>query len=116
MLKACEADAKGRGDSAEQIAWLEGKVQEAYKEGYRDAISVLNTGRRCLAVLSNNPQQLKPWLSTLPCTTIALCDGDKAGEMLARVCDKKIVLPDGVDANDMSKEDLIRFLNKEETK
>jgi DNA primase len=85
-------------------------------EGIWDAISVFNTGRRCLAVLSNNPQQLKPWLSTLPCTTIALCDGDKAGKMLARVCDRKIILPEGVDPNDMSKEDLIRFLNKEETK
>jgi DNA primase len=84
-------------------------------EGIWDAISVLHTGRRCLAVLSNNPQQLKPWLSTLPCTTIALCDGDKAGEMLSRVCDKKIILPDGIDANGMTVYDLAEFLNKEET-
>jgi len=75
-------------------------------EGIWDAISVLNTGRRCLAVLSNNPQQLKPWLSTLPCRTIAICEGDKAGKMLSRVCNSKILLPEGLDPNDMSGEQL----------
>lgn len=80
-------------------------------KGVWDAISVLNTGYRCIAVLSNNPQQLKGLLNCLPCKTIALCDGDKAGKMLSRVCDDKIILPTGVDCNDMTIEDIKRLLN-----
>lgn len=71
-------------------------------EGIWDAVSVMSAGYRCIAVLSNNPQQLKNLLNCLPCKTVALCDGDKAGKMLSRVCDDRIVLPDGVDCNDMS--------------
>lgn len=71
-------------------------------EGIWDAISVLSAGYRCIAVLSNNPQQLKGLLNCLPCKTIALCDGDKAGKMLSRVCDDRVVLPDGKDCNDMT--------------
>lgn len=81
-------------------------------EGIWDAISVLSTGRRCIAVLSNNPQQLKPWLSCLPCETIALCDGDKAGKMLTRVCDRGIILPEGKDCNDMTTDELEVLLSE----
>ena len=80
-------------------------------EGIWDAISVLSAGYRCIAVLSNTPQNLKPWLRTLPCKTIALCDGDKAGKMLSRVCDDKIILPEGKDCNDMTIEGIKEILN-----
>ena len=79
-------------------------------EGVWDAISVLNAGYRCIAVLSNNPQQLKNLLNCLPCRTVALCDGDKAGKMLSRVCDDRIILPDGKDCNDMSKREIREML------
>jgi len=81
-------------------------------EGVWDAISVINTGRRCVAVLSNNPQNLKVWFRTLPCKTIALCDGDKAGKMLSKVCDKSIILPEGVDCNDMTLTVLDNYLKE----
>lgn len=81
-------------------------------EGVWDAISVLNAGYRCIAVLSNNPQQLKGLLSTLPCRTIALCDGDKAGKMLSRVCDERIILPEGKDCNNMTEEELKEIINE----
>ena len=81
-------------------------------EGVWDAISVINTGRRCLAVLANNPQQLKPWLSCLPCKVVALCDGDKAGKMLGRCADEMVVLPEDTDPNEMSMEDLNLFLQE----
>lgn len=81
-------------------------------EGIWDAISVINTGRRCVAVLSNNPQNLKTWFRTLPCRTVALCDGDKAGKMLSRVCDKAITMPQGVDCNDMSLLELNEYLKE----
>jgi DNA primase len=80
-------------------------------EGVWDAVSVLNAGYRCIAVLSNNPQQLKNLLNCLPCKTIALCDGDKAGKMLSRVTDGRIVLPEGKDCNDMSSEEIKELLN-----
>lgn len=75
-------------------------------EGIWDAISVIATGRRCIAVLSNNPKQLKNWLSCLPCKTIAICDGDKAGKVLAKCCDEYLVLADDNDANDLTLEEL----------
>ncbi|AGN51472.1 hypothetical protein VPLG_00033 [Vibrio phage eugene 12A10] len=79
-------------------------------EGVWDAVSVLNAGYRCIAVLGNNPQQLKNLLNCLPCSTVALCDGDKAGKMLSRVCDDRIILPDGKDCNDMSKQEIRKIL------
>ena len=81
-------------------------------EGTWDAISVMNVGYRCIAVLSNNPQQLKGFLNTLPCKTIALCDGDKAGKMLSRVCDERILLPAGRDCNDMTENELKEIINE----
>lgn len=71
-------------------------------EGIWDAISILGIGKRCIAVLSNNPQNLKCWLQCLPCETIAVCDGDKAGKLLSRCTNNSIVLPSGEDANDLS--------------
>ncbi len=81
-------------------------------EGIWDAISVLNVGYRCIAVLSNNPQQLKGLLNALPCRTISLCDGDKAGKMLSRVCDESIILPEGKDCNNMTEEELKEIINE----
>ena len=79
-------------------------------EGVWDAVSVNNAGFRCIAVLSNNPQQLKNLLNCLPCKTIALCDGDKAGKMLSRVTDERIILPEDKDPNDMTQQELIELL------
>lgn len=79
-------------------------------EGVWDAISVNNAGYDCIAVLSNNPQQLKNLLRCLPRKVIAICEGDKAGKMLSRVADGAVYLKEGVDPNDMSKEGICELL------
>lgn len=81
-------------------------------EGIWDAISILNTGRRALAVLSNNPKSLVSWFRTLPCKTIAVCDGDEAGKKLAGCCDYNVILPEGFDCNNISREELEKVLNE----
>lgn len=71
-------------------------------EGVWDCIAIQATGRSCIAVLSNNPKHLTSWLRTLPNKIIAVCDGDKAGKMLAKHGDHSVVLPAGKDASDLS--------------
>lgn len=83
-------------------------------EGIFDAISVRNTGRACVAVLSNNPKQLRNWFSSLSCETVAVCEGDKAGKMLSRNCDSSIYLPEGEDANSMEIEALEKIISNSE--
>jgi hypothetical protein len=80
-------------------------------EGIWDAWSVKELGKLCVAVLCNNPQNIKTWLNTLPCKTIAICEGDKAGRMLARVADTAIYLPEGQDPNSMTTKELIECIN-----
>lgn len=81
-------------------------------EGIWDAIRVLNAGYRCIAVLSNNPKKMKNLLTSLPCKTVALCDGDESGKLLAKVCDESIILPEGKDCNDMTEEELKEIINE----
>lgn len=110
--KLCNNDSKGRYYTYRRKDWLTfwglefidlSSTEPLYVvEGIWDAFSILNSGHRCIAVLSNNPQQLKNLLRCLPCKTIALCDGDKAGEMLSRVTDQRISLPTDKDCNDLS--------------
>lgn len=72
-------------------------------EGVWDAITVQNTGRNCIAVLTNNPKHLRNWLSCLPVKIIAICEGDENGEgyKLARYGDSAIYLKVGKDPNSM---------------
>jgi len=79
-------------------------------EGVFDAVSVMNAGKACVATLSNNPKQLKRWLASFPCKTVALCEGDKAGKMLVNCCDEAVYLPTGHDANSMDVNDLVNLL------
>lgn len=81
-------------------------------EGIWDCIAVQATGRCCIAVLSNNPKHLKSWLDTLPNKIISVCDGDKAGKLLAKYGDKYIILPQGQDAGDLTIDQLTRELNE----
>lgn len=79
-------------------------------EGVWDAVSVMMAGKRCIAGLCNNPQPLKSWLRTLPCRVVAVCEGDKAGRMLAKVADTAVYLPEGEDANSMPLDELKELL------
>ena len=77
---------------------------------FKDAVSVIGTGRNCIATLSNDPKWLRGWLNTLPFLIIGLCDGDKAGKKLGNSCEGMLVLPEGQDCNSMSKEELLVLL------
>lgn len=81
-------------------------------EGIWDAITVQNTGRNCLAVMTNNPKHLWSWLKTLPVPIIAICEGDKAGKKLAKTGDFSVELPDGCDANELGLVKMNAILNK----
>lgn len=53
---------------------------------------------------------LKSWINSLGYHTIALCEGDKAGKMLAKIADEAIYLPDKKDVGDLSYEEIRRYL------
>ena len=79
-------------------------------EGIWDAIRVIEAGYKCIAVMTSTPMYVKQLLETIPCKTIALCDGDKAGKMLSRATDERIILPEDKDPNDMTQQELIELL------
>lgn len=57
-------------------------------EGIFDAVRLTEKGCAAIAVLSNNPsKELKSWFKSLPLRTVAVCDNDSAGRMLAKFCD-----------------------------
>ncbi len=73
-------------------------------EGVFDAMPLHNLKANALAVLSNNPTNLKSWLNSLGYYLVALCEGDKAGRKLAALADTAVFLPDGRDPGDMPNE------------
>ncbi|MEQ6344483.1 MULTISPECIES: toprim domain-containing protein [Vibrio] len=73
-------------------------------EGVFDVVPLHRLGVNALAVLGNNPKHLKEWLNTLPFHVVALCDGDEAGQTLARFAHQTVSLPSGKDPGDMSDE------------
>lgn len=79
-------------------------------EGIFDACPLHSLGENCLAVLSNNPKHLKDWIKSLGYYTIALCEGDKAGRMLAKIADEAIYLPEGKDVGDLSYKEINEIL------
>jgi len=79
-------------------------------EGIFDACRLHNFHLPAIAVLANNPKQLRPWLSTLPKQIIAICDGDKAGRMLANSADHAIMLEDGTDLGDLESVQIQRII------
>lgn len=92
---------------------LHSKHQPLYLvEGIFDACPLHSLGENCLATLSNNPKHLKNWINSLGYYTIALCEGDKAGRMLANIADEAIYLPDGKDVGDLNYNEIRRLLWK----
>lgn len=60
--------------------------------------------------LGNNISPKKGWLKCLPQRKVAVCDGDAAGQKLAKFADQAIFLPEGMDAGDLSIEVLYEIL------
>jgi len=81
-------------------------------EGIFDAAKVHNAGLPCIAVLTNNPKQLRPWLKALGKYIVVIKDNDEAGQKLGSLGDTAITVPDGFkDLGDMPQELADEFLN-----
>ena len=65
-----------------------------------------------VAVLCNNPRHIKSWLFAQPRETVAVCQNDKAGMILAKSCDRAIFLPEGVDTDELSDVQLTELLEE----
>ncbi len=78
-------------------------------EGVFDALSLMYYGN-AVAVFSNEARVVKQQLDLLPGKTVAVCDGDKAGSLLAKWADYSIQCPAGEDPNSMKKSDLKALL------
>jgi len=73
-------------------------------EGVFDALTAIAAGYNAIAILSNTGKRIKNSLDIQGATTIAVCQGDKAGQKLAKLCQRAIYLPEGEDANSMGVE------------
>jgi hypothetical protein len=62
-------------------------------EGVFDAVKVHNAGYPAIAVLCNDPKQLKPQIKALGRTTVGLLDDDQAGEKLRNLVDFNFTAP-----------------------
>lgn len=82
-------------------------------EGVFDACKLHNVGLPAIAVLCNDPKHLRNWLGTINVKTVAICDGDKAGEALRDTADEFILLPDGKDLGDMNMLEVRTLLKKD---
>ncbi len=54
-------------------------------EGIWEAVALISIGKKAIAVLGNNPKQLKGWLNSMPWNIIPYCQPDKAGKKLANL-------------------------------
>ncbi len=79
-------------------------------EGVFEATMLHFIGLNAIAVLGNNPKSLKPWLAALNLVSIAICQGDKAGQKLADIAERAIHLEDGKDCGDYDPVTLWRLI------
>lgn len=77
-------------------------------EGIFDACRLHSVGLPALAVLGNDPQHIGSWLWCLPQRKIAVCQGDRAGQKLAKF-GEPLHLPEGMDVGDLPEEDFRRI-------
>ena len=83
-----------------------------FTEGVFDACKLHNLGLPAVAVLSNDPRKMRPWVACLPRHTIAVCDADAAGRKLAGLCDSALVCPFGKDLGDLSQKQVLDFVEE----
>lgn len=79
-------------------------------EGIFDAAALHYHGYPAVAVLQNDPKNLKSFFAALNVPTIALCDGDEAGNKLAKIADTSYTLPKDRDVASLNEEDSNRFM------
>lgn len=78
-------------------------------EGVFDALSLMPYGN-AVAVFSNEARVVKQQIDLLPGKTVAVCDGDKAGALLAKWTDFSVTCPKSEDPNSMKNSDLKALL------
>lgn len=59
-------------------------------EGVFDAVKLHRMGLNALAVLTCDPKHLSSWLKTMNYRLVPVCEGDKAGQKLAKLSDDGI--------------------------
>jgi len=80
-------------------------------EGIFDIVKIHNLGLSGIAVLTNNPKQLKEWLTLLPQKIVVIADDDPAGNKLKKLGDISLTVPKPYgDLGDMSQEEVKNFL------
>jgi hypothetical protein len=82
-------------------------------EGIFDAVKIHNCGLTAIAVLANDPMNLRGFLRALGRTTIAICDRDAAGRRLASSTDFAFTVPPAFhDLGEMSQAEVNEFMTK----
>lgn len=81
-------------------------------EGVFDACRLHNVGLPAVAVLTNDPKQLRPWLNSLGRFTVAVCDDDAAGRKLGNLCDMFLTPCENGDLGDMTDAQVSDFVKK----
>jgi hypothetical protein len=80
-------------------------------EGIFDAIKLHNAGQPAIAVLTNDPQNLKSWFFVMDKRVISILDNDKASQKLKGVSDHFFVVPDPYsDLGDMPQNEVDVFV------
>ena len=81
-------------------------------EGIFDANKLKNAGYPAIAVLTNNPEHLRPWFKILNKKIVAIVDKDSAGSKLKKYADQWFEVPDGFkDLGEMPQKIANEFLN-----
>lgn len=75
-------------------------------EGIFEAARLHSRGLAALAVMCNNPLNLRQWLNLLPQRKIAIAQGDAAGVKLKKFGDIAVTLPLGRDLDELSEPEL----------
>jgi hypothetical protein len=81
-------------------------------QGVFDACKLHNLGLPAVAVLGNDPRQLRPWMGSLGRVTVAVCDDDAAGAKLAKLCSRAVTVQGGKDLGDMTQEQVHDFVGE----
>lgn len=81
-------------------------------EGLFDAVRLHNLGLPAVALLSNNPHHLRGFLQYTNRKLITVCDGDAAGDKLAKFGNENYRCPSGLDLGDMKEKEIKKMLNK----
>jgi hypothetical protein len=83
-------------------------------EGVFDTCRLHNLGLNALGMLACDPKFTKSWLWSLGYTVVPVCEGDKAGQKLAKLAntDEVVYLPEGKDLGDLTDEEVLEYFSK----